>query len=321
MKENENTTEKSATLPDSDTPVPARTYKDRIFRMIFKEKREFLELYNAINDTHYTNPDELIVTTLDNAIYLGMKNDISFLLHDTLSLYEHQSTDNPNMPLRNLLYVSDIYSRLTRTDDLYGSRVVRIPEPRFLEFYNGTKELPERYERKLSDAYANPTDSPALELKTTVLNINPGKNPKLMNKCRTLQEYMIFVSKVRELRKNLPLAQAMEQAVTECIHNDILTDFLHKNRSEVIKVGIYEYDEELHIQNERAYAREEGLTQGLAQGLVNGLHQAALIQKHLNSGDSPAQIADLLNIDLETITNYCRLLSDTDAGHPSPNVP
>ena len=131
----------------------------------------------------------------------------------------------------------------------------------------------------------------------------------------------VYKRQVRELRKNLPLAQAMEQAVTECIHNDILTDFLHKNRSEVIKVGIYEYDEELHIQNERAYAREEGLTQGLAQGLVNGLHQAALIQKHLNSGDSPAQIADLLNIDLETITNYCRLLSDTDAGHPSPNVP
>ena len=294
-----------------------RTYKSTVFAMLFTEKENLLELYNAISGKHYTDPELLEVNTLENAIYMSMRNDISFVVDGRLSLYEHQSTDNPNMPLRNLLYVSDIYSRLTRTDDLYGSRVVRIPEPRFVEFYNGTKELPERYERKLSDAYANPTDSPALELKTTVLNINPGKNPKLMNKCRTLQEYMIFVSKVRELKKNLPLAQAMEQAVTECIHNDILTDFLHKNRSEVIKVGIYEYDEELHIQNERAYAREEGLTQGLA----NGLHQAALIQKHLNSGDSPAQIADLLNIDLETITNYCRLLSDTDAGHPSPNVP
>lgn len=177
MKETLNTTEKSAAMPTVGSPTPALTYKDRIFRMIFKEKREFLDLYNAMNGTHYTNPDELTVTTLDNAIYLGMKNDVSFLLQDTLSLYEHQSTDNPNMPLRNLLYVSDIYSQLTWTADLYGSRLVRIPEPRFIEFYNGTKELPERCERKLSDAYANPTDSPALELTTTVLNINPGKTP------------------------------------------------------------------------------------------------------------------------------------------------
>ena len=113
MKETLNTTEKSAAMPTVGSPTPALTYKDRIFRMIFKEKREFLDLYNAMNGTHYTNPDELTVTTLDNAIYLGMKNDVSFLLHDTLSLYEHQSTDNPNMPLRNLLYVSDIYSQLT----------------------------------------------------------------------------------------------------------------------------------------------------------------------------------------------------------------
>ena len=237
MKETLNTTEKSAAMPTVGSPTPALTYKDRIFRMIFKEKREFLDLYNAMNGTHYTNPDELTVTTLDNAIYLGMKNDVSFLLQDTLSLYEHQSTDNPNMPLRNLLYVSDIYSQLTRTADLYGSRLVRIPEPRFIEFYNGTKELPERCERKLSDAYANPTDSPALELTTTVLNINPGKNSKLMEKCRSLQDYMIFVSKVRELRKEFPLAQAMEQAVTECIHDGILADFLYKNRSEERRVG------------------------------------------------------------------------------------
>ncbi len=320
MKETLNKTEKSAAMPTAGALTPATTYKDRIFRMIFKEKREFLDLYNAMNGTHYTNPDELTVTTLDNAIYLGMKNDVSFLLHDTLSLYEHQSTDNPNMPLRNLLYVSDIYSRLTRTADLYGSRLVRIPEPRFVEFYNGTKELPERCERRLSDAYANPTDSPALELTTTVLNINPGKNSSLMKKCRTLRDYMVFVSKVRELRKELPLAQAMEQAVTECIHDGILADFLYKNRAEVMKVGIYEYDEELHIQNERDYAHEQGLAEGRAEGLTTGLKQASLIQKHLDNGHSPEQTALSLNIDLEIVNHYCRMLQDAENDTPCPNI-
>lgn len=118
-----------------------RTYKDRIFRMVFKEKQEFLELYNAMNGTDYHNPEDLTVTTLENAIYMNMKNDVSFLLHDRLTLYEHQSTDNPNMPLRNFFYVSDIYSRLTQEKNLHCSRPVLIPEPRFVEFYNGTKSF------------------------------------------------------------------------------------------------------------------------------------------------------------------------------------
>ena len=133
-----------------------------------------------------------------------------------------------------------------------------------------------------------------------------------MKKCRTLRDYMVFVSKVRELRKELPLAQAMEQAVTECIHDGILADFLHKNRAEVMKVGIYEYDEELHIQNEKDYAHEQGLT--------TGLKQAALIQKHLDNGYSPEQTALSLNIDLEIVNHYCRILQDVTNDTQYPDI-
>lgn len=287
-----------------ELPVPVRTYKDRIFRMVFREKKEFLELYNAMNGTDYRNPEDLTVTTLENAIYMNMKNDVSFLLHDRLTLYEHQSTDNPNMPLRNFFYVSEIYSRLTQGKSLHCSHPVLIPEPRFVEFYNGMKKLPERSERRLSDLFGHPVDSPALELKILVLNINPGYNTELMENCHTLKEYMLFVKKIREYKNRMPLAQAMEQTVAECISENILADFLKKNRAEVIRVGIYEYNEELHIQQERSDAKEEGREEGI------WLVSLRLIRKKMEKGLSPEQTADILEMDLKTVQDFYTLLQE-----------
>ncbi|MCD8218149.1 MAG: hypothetical protein LUD01_08935 [Clostridiales bacterium] len=144
--------------------IPVRTYKDRIFRMIFKEKREFLELYNAMNNTSYDNPEGLVVTTLENAIYMGMKNDVSFMFYDRLALYEHQSSINPNMPLRDLFYMSCVYSCLVRDENLFGEKQIKIPEPRFAVFYNGTAKAPEKAIQCLSDSYMNPSECPDLEL-------------------------------------------------------------------------------------------------------------------------------------------------------------
>ncbi len=225
---------------------PSREYKDGIFRMLFSEKPAFLELYNAMNGTDYDNPDDLIVTTLGNAIFISMKNDVSFLVYDRLPLYEHQSTKNRNMPLRDLFYVSSVLSALTVDDDLYGDTLVNIPEPTFVVFYNGVDDAPERQELLLSSAYYTKSENPALELRVTVYNINKGFNRDLMTRCRTLNDYMSFVALVREYNKSMSLAEAMSLAVDECIKNDVLADFLKKNKAEVIKMGICEYDEEKH---------------------------------------------------------------------------
>lgn len=245
-------------ITNKDILQPVRIYKDRVFRMIFKEKDKLLELYNAMNGTDYKNPEDLIITTLENAIYLGMKNDISFLLYDQLSLYEHQSTKNPNIPLRDLLYVANVYSNLTKNRNLYGTKQVMIPEPKFVMFYNGMEKIPERFVMKLSDAYEHLSEEPALELKVLVLNINPGYNRELMKKCRTLEEYMVFVGLVREYSQTMDLAEAVEQAINECIAANVLAEFLRKNRAEVKSVSIFEYDEEKHIQQERDEAMKKG---------------------------------------------------------------
>ena len=146
-----------------------------------------------------------------------MKNDVSFVLYNVLSLYEHQSTKNPNMCLRNLFYVSDVYSKLTIEENLFGSTLIRIPEPRFIVFYNGTENIPERSEMKLSSMFKTGTDDPALELKTQVYNINLGCNLELMESCKSLREYAIFVNTVRTYRKDMRFKDAIQKAVDQCI--------------------------------------------------------------------------------------------------------
>lgn len=253
---------------------PARNHKDRVFRVLFRDKDELLDLYNAVNGTDYSNTEDMTVTTLEHAIYVGMKNDISFVLYDEMMLYEHQSTDNPNIPLRDLLYVANLYSALVPEEKLYSSKAQKIPEPKFIVFYNGQEKVPERYEYRLSDLYNTSTRDehwiPELELKVLVLNINEGYNEGIKEKCKTLKGYMIFVEKVRRYNKELPAQKAIERAVDECIKEDILADFFHKNRAEVLSVGIFEFDEEKYRAVIREDAREEGLAEGLAEGRAKG---------------------------------------------------
>lgn len=236
-----------------------RNYRDTVFRLIFKEKKELLSLYNATNGTNYENEDDLEINTLENAVYMNMKNDISFVFGFELNLYEHQSSVNPNMPLRDLFYVSKVLQNLVKDENLYGSKLIKIPAPKFVIFYNGDKEMPEQSVYRLSDMYEKSVDEPELELVVRVLNINPGKNETLLQSCRMLKEYMLYTAKVRENLSTMDIETAVDEAVKECIAEGILAEFLKKNRAEVIAVSIFEYNEEEHIKS----IREEGIEQGM----------------------------------------------------------
>ncbi|MGN1147845.1 MAG: hypothetical protein ACI4TB_05445 [Lachnospiraceae bacterium] len=188
-----------------------------------------------------------------------------------LSLYEHQSTVNPNMPLRDLFYVAKEYEKLIADKTLYASTLVKIPAPSFITFYNGKDKQPERLEMKLSDAFEMPVDTPSLELRVIQLNINVGYNTNLLEKCRTLREYSLYVEKVRKYAEEKPLEEAVEQAVQECIKENILSEFLTRYRREAINVSIFEYDEEREMALIRKAEREAGQEQGLATGREQGL--------------------------------------------------
>ena len=220
-------------------------YKDNVFCMLYRDKKNLLELYNALNNSNYTNVDDLKVTTLNGGSYMKYKNDASFLLSMSLYMFEQQSSRNNNMALRFLHYVSDVFRELFSNDMLHRRSMIKIPVPHFVTFYNGLEKwIDEEAEIKLSDMYEIPVDNPQLELKVRVININ--KDTDILSKCKTLRDYMTFVNKVRYKtaaeREDVKLA--VLEAMDECIEEDILVDFFEQHREEVVEVSIYDYDEE-----------------------------------------------------------------------------
>ena len=273
----------------SETLPVNRTFKSTLFIMLFEDKKNLLELYNAITGKHYADPELLEINTLENAIYMSMKNDVSFLIDGRLSLYEHQSTKNPNLPLRFLLYISHLYSRLTVKENLYGETIIQIPAPEFLIFYNGKDKMPERQILKLSDMYSVQEGQPKLELEATLLNISGSNNQKLKEACRTLGEYAIYTDKIRNYTETMELSEAVDRAMDECIREDVLREFLMKHRAEARAMSIFEYDQERHMQQEREAGIEKGRRQGEEQLLRR------LVQKNLSRGMSISEIAEVLD--------------------------
>ena len=198
-------------------PATNRNYKDTIFRMLFSDRKNLLSLYNAVNQSNYKNPEDLEIVTLENAIYMGIKNDLAFIMDTNLYLYEHQSTYNPNMPLRDLFYICSEYQKLVDKKSLFSSTLQKIPAPNFIEFYNGSTVISDCTELRLSSAFECLTGEPKLELIVTVLNVNEGHNADLMQHCSMLKEYAQYVARVRHYASDMPLNEAVKHAVDECI--------------------------------------------------------------------------------------------------------
>ena len=276
-----------------------RSYKDRLFRMVFREKKELLGLYNAVNGTSYTDPEALTVVTLENAIYMNMKNDLAVVMDFYMDLYEHQSTYNPNIPLRNLHYVARELRSWSNGRTIYGRQLVKIPTPRFFVFYNGRDMQPERQVLKLSDAFINPEEDPALELKVVMLNINLGRNKELMEQCHTLLEYAQFVDRLRTCEKSMGREEAVKHTVDTCIREGILRDFLLKYREEAIEMCIFEYDEEETLRQLGQQSYEEGVAVGEEQMLLRK------ICTKLKKGKTSEMIAQELEEDLSPIRSIC----------------
>lgn len=250
-----------------------REYKSDVFSMLLEDKTNALQLYNALNKSEYTDPEMVEIRTLDKGVSLSVRNDAAFVLDSNLSIYEHQSTVCPNMPVRCIIYFSSIIEKMVKSHNIYGKTLVKIPTPRFAIFYNGAEDQPEQYELKLSDAFVHPMEQPELELTCRVYNINCGRNKALLDACPVLREYMLFVDYVREYHANQGyenLEMAINLAIDRCIRENVLKDFLVENRSEVVKVTQLDYTFDRQIELERADARKEGWTEGRAEGRAEG---------------------------------------------------
>lgn len=257
-----------------------RKHKDKLFNYIFgnEERKDYLlSLYNALNDKEYTNPDDLTITTIEDIIYLGYKNDVSCIVatDEILSLYEHQSTFNPNMPIRGVFYFAKLYEKFITINKLnvYGTAQIKLPTPQYYVFYVGKGDFPERMELKLTDMFAEQTD--ILECKAIMLNINAGYNRRIVEKCKPLRDYSYFIDCIYQYKKIYDTIEtAIDKAVNQCIEENVLGDILLTHKAEVKDMLFTEFNEEEYIE----MVKKESLSEGIEIG------KKELIQELINEG-------------------------------------
>ena len=283
-----------------------REYKDTLFHLLFgKDRKALLELYNGLNGSHYTDENALEINTLEGALYLGLRNDVSFVLDHQLNLYEHQSTLNPNMPLRDLFYVADLYQKMTVDKNIYGSRRLSIPCPRFVVLYNGRQKAPARSSLLLSDLYQEeiqPKDASFLELKVDFWNLKAVENEDLLGQCKKLKDYVDICDTIRKYLEEYPddREYALDQAIEDCISRGIQVEFLRSQKAEVIKVSLYEFDLDKFLEMEHRDAYEEGREEG--QEVIFSVIQ------DLKDGQTPEAISMSRNVPLDNILRAMQLL-------------
>lgn len=245
-----------------------REYRSDVFSMLMEYPEYALDIYKALGGDKDATASMVEIKTLEKGISLSVRNDAAFIIDTDINLYEHQSTYNPNMPLRSLVYLVEILKPLLKEKDLYGRRLIKIPKPKFVVFYNGAENRPGIEVQKLSDAYGNAGGaSDSIELICTVYNINPEKNEELIKSSYVLAGYMTFVNKIRELKDfDIDNELIVEEAVDYCIKEHILDTFFIDRKAEVIKQMTLDMTFEAREKIFRKEEYEDGFNDGRAEG-------------------------------------------------------
>ena len=264
--------------------ISNRKYKDSVFVDLFSEdekaKENFLSLYNALHGTSLPLSSPVENIRLDNVMYMNIINDVSCLVDGKIIvLAEHQSTINENMPLRFLQYISRLYEKLQAPADRYLRKLSKIPTPEFYVFYNGIEDYPETTTLKLSDAFITRPKLIPLELEVKVYNINKNKETEVLSRCKTLEEYSLFVEEVRK-QTQLDSENGFTNAVKICIEKGILKEYLMRKSREVINMLVAEYDYDTDIAVQRAEERQIAFADGSYQKAV----ETAKLMKYENLG-------------------------------------
>ena len=283
-------------------------HKDSVFSLLFNDPDLLRELYCALENVNLPPDIPVFINTLKDVLYMDMFNDISFVIGNKLVvLIEHQSTINPNMALRLLMYIARVYEKIIDTKNLYSSKLLSIPKPEFFVLYNGKKPYPDEQILRLSDMFntlekLGLPEKPllSLELNVRVININEGRNIDIASRCRKLSEYSAFIAKVREFEKKLgDKSEAMKAAIKYCLNHDILKEFIQSHASEVENMLITEWNTE----EAKQVWYEEGLEDGEQKGLEKGREKEreAVAKNALERGLSIGIIHEITGLDIKTI--------------------
>ena len=288
-----------------------RNFKSSVFSLMMQDKVKALNVYNVLGNSHFDNPEDVEIITTDGGISLSVRNDASFIIGTDMNFYEHQSTYNPNMPMRSLIYCTDAIDRRIKekNENLYGHKQIKIPTPRFVVFYNGREKRPAVERMYLSSAYMGEKKNPDLELACTVYNLNAPENKELLEKSEVLYGYTFFVNRVNDNKENgMELEQAIDEAIDACTRENILKDFFGTYKNEVRRIMALDFTFERQIELTRMEYYQDGFSEGETHGEKNGQLQTliSLTARKLRKGKSVEQIADELEADIATIAPICK---------------
>ena len=241
-----------------------RNYKDSMFRMIFRTPEKMIELYNAIFDTDYPPDTPIDINTIEEVFHRVQKNDISFTIDGTyIMVSEHQSTINPNMPLRDIFYIVEIWRGMVESSQLYKRRIVKVPQPKFIVLYTGREPIPPVSRLELSDSFLGDNNKPLLNLTVLVYNVNEGINCDILKKSPTLYQYSQLVALIRKYQARGPVtSQDMSEITHICLEKGILVDFMKEHGNSIRDLLHYEitYEEDIKLTGQEYF--EEGLEKG-----------------------------------------------------------
>ena len=280
-----------------------RNFKSSVFSLMMQDKVKALNVYNVLGNSHFDNPEDVEIITTDGGISLSVRNDASFIIGTDMNFYEHQSTYNPNMPMRSLIYCTDAIDRRIKekNENLYGHKQIKIPTPRFVVFYNGREKRPAVEKMYLSSAYMGEKKNSDLELSCTVYNLNAPENKELLEKSEVLFGYTFFVNRVNANKENgMELEQAIDEAIDVCTRENILKDFFGTYKNEVRRIMALDFTFERQIELTRMEYYQDGEKDGQLQNMIS------LTVRKLRKGKSVEQIADELEADMETIAPICQ---------------
>ena len=275
-------------MPYSATGSFNRQYQDRLFKAIFgreEHKDWLLSLYNALNGSSYTDPSAIEINTIEGIIYVTMKNDISFLIDSQLNLYEQQSSYNPNMPLRGMMYFAELYQKYIskQRKDIYSSALLKIPTPQFIVTYTGSTDLDDVKDLKLSDSFEVPDTSGRFEWTATVVNISKGHSLKLLEQCPPLRDYAVYVSRIKgNVAAGMTKEDAVNEAMEYSIEHNLLNGYFLEQKMEVLNMSLTEFDQEEYDRNRFNDGKEAGIAIGIAEGERKNALQNARNFKYKN---------------------------------------
>ena len=279
-----------------------REHKDRLFHFIFGSEGNrawTLSLYNAVNGSDYTDPEIIQINTIQDVIYLGMHNDVSFLIGNEMNLYEQQSTYNPNIPVRMLQYAGSLFEKYIEVNRLnkYGKRLLKLPVPKLVVFYNGKDQLDNEMVLWLSDSYP---DGPKgdIEVSVRMININYGENREILEACEPLEEYAWIIYSIHSKKQNgMDIDTAVDSTILEMPENFVLKPFLTAHKAEVRGMLLTEYNEAETMEQFREEGREEGKVEGREEGREEGRKEGRkeLLQLLIKMKESGEEV-DIINL-------------------------